>query len=162
MLIIKRRSFLSRNLREVFFFLYTPIQKRYNKFFKPKTSGVKVVVINQEGKYLLVRVGYGARRWAWPGGKIDRGETALLAAERELKEESSLEIKDLKAIGSKEYSWEGKRDTVYFFAGVTNEVDLVIDGQEIIDAGWFDLKGLPKPLSSTVPDGIYALNNPSS
>lgn len=141
--------------------MYNPVRSLYNQIVKPKTDGVKVIMKNNDGKYLLVRIGYAHRKWTWPGGKVDRVETALTAARRELKEESGLEVKDLIAIGDKGYNQEGKRDTVYFFAGETTSIDLIIDGQEIIDAGWFDLHELPEPLSGTVSDGISALNKQS-
>ena len=47
------------------------------------------VVAEQDGKYLIVRE-RGAKRWSLPGGGIERGESALRAAVRELEEETRL------------------------------------------------------------------------
>jgi ADP-ribose pyrophosphatase YjhB (NUDIX family) len=154
MLIIRKRPLPVRIAREIFYFIYTLLEKTYNKCTNPKTYGVKVVIENTEGKFLLVRVGYGAKKWAWPGGKVDRGEASVEAARRELREESGIQVDTLHDMGTKAYRWEGKQDTVYFFAGSTTQTDLIIDGQEIIDAGWFDRASFPEPLSTTVADAL--------
>lgn len=146
-----------RIMREAFFFFYTPALRLYNGVVRPETSGVKVIIRNREGRYLLVRIGYGARRWTWPGGKVDRGETLEEAARRELREESGLDSISLTEVGSKEYNWEGKRDTVHFYQGESSSSDLTVDGQEIIDAGWFELDKLPEPLSVTVSDAVQVI-----
>lgn len=51
------------------------------------------VVLWREGRVLLVRRRQGAAsgRWAFPGGKVERGERLTAAAKRELFEETSIE-----------------------------------------------------------------------
>ncbi|HDH25100.1 MAG TPA: NUDIX domain-containing protein [Actinobacteria bacterium] len=64
--------------------------------------GVGVVIVH-EGKLLLIRRGHGANKglWAVPGGKVEFGETREVAAAREAREETGLEI----AVG--EVVWAG-------------------------------------------------------
>jgi 8-oxo-dGTP diphosphatase len=53
--------------------------------------GVHIVLTDPDGRILLVRQPYRSR-WYLPGGALRRGETFVQAAERELREETGLEI----------------------------------------------------------------------
>jgi 8-oxo-dGTP pyrophosphatase MutT (NUDIX family) len=55
------------------------------------TLGVRAVVIDNEGKVLLVRHSY-APGWILPGGGVERGETAYDAVRREVQEEAGIVI----------------------------------------------------------------------
>jgi 8-oxo-dGTP pyrophosphatase MutT (NUDIX family) len=54
------------------------------------TLGVRGVVVNQEGLVLLVRHTY-TPGWHFPGGGVEKRETAVLSMQRELKEEAGIE-----------------------------------------------------------------------
>lgn len=61
--------------------------------------GVKILLKNEEGKYLLIRRSLEKYpevkgRWDIVGGRIDPNETLLDALKREVKEETGLEIID--------------------------------------------------------------------
>ncbi len=49
------------------------------------------VLIAKDNKILLVKSSYGSQRWSLPGGGVDRGESCMSAASRELAEETGLD-----------------------------------------------------------------------
>lgn len=51
----------------------------------------------------------------FPGGHVEPGESLVLSVIREIKEETGLEIKNVKLCGVKEWFDEGKRFMVFFY-----------------------------------------------
>ncbi len=70
---------------------------------------VGALMFNDAGRVLLVRTRKWSGKWGIPGGKIERGEKAETALARELKEETGLDIGEIKfvlvqdCIGSEEF-----------------------------------------------------------
>jgi len=62
---------------------------------KPWVLAVKMVLLDQEGRCLLIRRSSCCRnfvgKWEWPGGKTDPGEDFATTARRETREETGLE-----------------------------------------------------------------------
>jgi len=60
----------------------------------------KVIIFNKEGKFLTIRRTKTApsnpNKWDFPGGDLDFGEDTTDGIIREIKEESGLEVKELK------------------------------------------------------------------
>jgi len=85
--------------------------------------------------------------WVFPGGAVDAHEgegdaSHRLAAVRELEEEAG--IGGIDPGGLVKFSqWITPRqiairyDTHFFLAGVADDTEVVIDGDEIVDLGWF-------------------------
>lgn len=63
-------------------------------------SVVGVLIYNQKNEILLVKNPKFLDLWTIPGGKIDKGERMEEAARREIKEETGLEINNLKFISA--------------------------------------------------------------
>ena len=120
-----------------------PVVKLYWRIFKPETFGVKVI-IESEGKFLYVRNDYGHRSITFPGGSIEKGESAIQAAAREAKEEIGLDIKNLKLVGEILSTEEGKRDNISIFYAQSDNDCLKIDEFEIAEASWFTKDSPPK------------------
>ena len=105
------------------------------------------IIIEIEGKIVLIKRKNPPYGWAIPGGFIDYGESAEVAARREAKEETGLEIKGLKQFHT--YS-DPRRDprqhtiSVVFVAearGIPKAFD------DAIDIGLFDQGTLPAELA---------------
>jgi 8-oxo-dGTP pyrophosphatase MutT (NUDIX family) len=100
-------------------------------------------VINQSDEtFLLVRLSYSHKNWTIPGGGIKRNEPPQKAAERELKEETGLEVK-LLYFGSYDQTIEYKNDTVDCYVGTIENPEVTIDTMEIVDYCWVDSHALP-------------------
>ncbi len=84
-------------------------------FFINSAAAVAALVVNNEGKLMLVTRGvepnYG--KLDLPGGFIDPGETAENAVKRELAEELGLKVRSLKYIGSAPNEYVFSEFTVY-------------------------------------------------
>ncbi len=59
--------------------------------FRGVSLGVRVVILDAEGAVYLVRHSY-MKGWYLPGGGVERGETALEAAKREVAEEAGIQV----------------------------------------------------------------------
>ncbi len=105
------------------------------------------VIVDISGRIVLVKRKNPPLLWALPGGFIDYGESAEDAADREIREETGLEITDLKQFHC--YS-KPKRDprfhtlTVVFTARSTGTP---VAGDDAAGAGLFDTDNLPRPLA---------------
>ena len=83
--------------------------------------GVKALIINSEGKILVLDSGkwhlkHQKRHWDIPGGRIQEGHSALDTLHREVKEETGI-----KKISKSEF----------FTAVVSNFVDIPVDGRMV-------------------------------
>ena len=69
---------------------------------KVSLVGAVVVILNDKDEILLLKrpptVKWSPDKWALPGGKLEAGETSLVAAKRETKEETALTVTALKKI----------------------------------------------------------------
>jgi ADP-ribose pyrophosphatase YjhB (NUDIX family) len=127
-------------IKHIFYCLVMPIVRLYWRIAKPKTFGVKVLLLHPDSpeKVLLIRHTYGQRsRWNIPGGGYTpTRERAKDAAEREVREELGVSILNLEEIGVYRTSAEGKQDTVTIFRGMPNRLSFQYDDGEISETIW--------------------------
>jgi ADP-ribose pyrophosphatase YjhB (NUDIX family) len=120
-----------------------PFLKIYWFVVRPSTFGVKCIV-EWDGKILLIRNTYGKWGWTFPGGGIKKGESLEDAVRREVKEETGIEIVDLKNVEKFFMTWEYKRDTITVFTAKAASFTIEPQASEIAAAQWFDKQSLPE------------------
>ena len=123
----------------------------------PLRSGVGIVLLNSENKvFVAKRIDNPKKFWQMPQGGVDEGEDFLIAAYRELKEETSIEnvklIKEIDEIITYELPpyllgliWKGKykgQKQKWFemrFLGKENEINLNTKKPEFLEWKWINL-----------------------
>jgi ADP-ribose pyrophosphatase YjhB (NUDIX family) len=68
-----------------------PLFQTAMRLTKGKTLGVRGLVVDGEGRVLLIEHTY-IKGWYMPGGGVDRGEDAETALKREMLEEAGIEV----------------------------------------------------------------------
>lgn len=111
------------------------LMRVYWRLLRPKTHGALVAIWN-DGQLLVVKNSY-VNYYCIPGGYLKSGETATMAAVRELSEECRIRVRpeELRLGRSETHQFEGKTDTVEIF---DLEVELRppfhVDGREVVSA----------------------------
>ena len=129
--------------------------KDYIRWLRSKVGHEKVILVfaggcvfDDDGKVLLQRRG-DSNRWGFPGGAIELGETPEMAAIRELKEETGLDVKVSELLGI--YTDDDMRYPngdqahsiciVYKLERIGGQ--LKCDQVETVDLRYFDLAEMP-------------------
>jgi 8-oxo-dGTP diphosphatase len=110
--------------------------------------GVGVIVMRQGLVLLGLRQGsHGAGTWALPGGHLEFGESVAQCAEREVSEETGLEIHDLSQATYSNDLFEGKHYVTLFVVahGASGEAQL-LEPDKCSRWEWFRWSQLPQPL----------------
>ena len=110
-------------------------------YLDPKIAVGTVIGMPDERIVLVRRAiepGYG--KWVFPGGYVDRGEEITLAAIREAREESGLEVRIDRLINI--YSYAGRAPIVVVYAATWLAGDLVVD-DEGLEARTFEAGSVP-------------------
>lgn len=115
----------------------------------PRLSPAVIALVERDGRALL------ARNARFPGafhsclaGFVEVGETLEEALAREIREEASIEVADVRYAGSQ--AWPFTSSLMLAFTARWAGGEVVPDGDEIVDAGWFgpdELPALPPRLS---------------
>lgn len=91
--------------------------------------------------------------WSLPAGLLRRGESPVYGAAREFAEETGVELSPdvlIPAVPNAVVHTRGRWIDMVFLAEADAEAELVVDRQEILDAGWFALDDLPTLTPATV------------
>lgn len=114
------------------------------------TPGVRAVVVNGEGKVLLLRRPETSKMWpgTWnlPGGNKEPGESFLSGAARELLEETTLQAKARKGRGFRYDFLPHLRGHGYAYVFDHPGGEIVSPAREVAEHGWFHPSDLPENL----------------
>ena len=128
--------------------------------------GAVVGVIDAHGKILLQKRPEGI--WGLPGGLLELEESAEEAARREVLEETGVEIGQLQLVnvfsGEQYFRKLANGDEFYpvTIAYISKDIKsstIRIDGEESIDAGFFDFRKLPENSSPLVRMMVQQYSN---
>ena len=131
------------------------VRKRWWRLAKVQLNGCRVLAFDQGGRLLMIRHSYGSGNWMLPGGGIARREAPLVAARRELAEETGCILRDALVHAVLEEQLYGTTNRVHLIAGRAEGLPRP-DGREIIELGFFGRNALPVPLSPAVASQIDA------
>jgi 8-oxo-dGTP pyrophosphatase MutT (NUDIX family) len=111
----------------------------------PLTIGVRIIVRDEGGRVLLVRHTY-TPGWHFPGGAIDKRETAADAAVRELREEALIEATTVPRLMGVYLNLTQKKSDhiVCFEADEWRPVEGRKRALEIAETGFFPVDALPE------------------
>ncbi|GAA4251127.1 NUDIX hydrolase [Dactylosporangium darangshiense] len=128
-------------------------RRRIVRTFQPTyTIGAVAIVRDpQLSRILLLRQPPGAG-WSLPAGLMDRGETPVQCAARELGEETGIKLspEHLRAANPNAVvHTRGQWVDMVFEAEVEPGAELVVDAAEVIEAAWHRLDNLPPLTVST-------------
>lgn len=118
-----------------------PVHRLWWRIRRPTTYGVKILVRDPSGRFLVVRHSYSdSKRWGLPGGgyRPDR-ETPTEAAAREVLEELGLTLaaNALTELETVTTTLEAKRDTLTILEGAAPAAALILS-PELAEARWIN------------------------
>jgi ADP-ribose pyrophosphatase YjhB (NUDIX family) len=117
----------------------SPFLQLWWRIRKPTTFGVKALLRQADGRFLVVRHSYAdTRRWALPGGGYNpTRETPAQAAAREVHEELHLvvPVDAFTVVDTTVTTLEGKHDTLTILTAPATD-EILTQSPEIAEARW--------------------------
>jgi NAD+ diphosphatase len=116
----------------------------------PTISPCVLALIHKDNKILLARNAlFPEGLFSALAGFIEVSETAEECVEREVFEEVSLKVKNVKYFGSQSWPFPSQLMLAYICEYESGEIN--VDGKEIVEADWYDMDNLPNtPPNSTL------------
>lgn len=101
-------------------------------------------VIVHKGKILVLYKDYKQKYvgWVLPKGTVEEGETHQVTALREVKEEAGVDAHIIKYVGSSQYTFQGREDTVsktvhWYLMGTENFYTKPQREEHFLDVGYY-------------------------
>jgi NAD+ diphosphatase len=115
----------------------------------PRLAPAVIALVEREGKALLARARtFGVPMYSCLAGFVEPGETLEQAVRREVREEVGIGLGEVRYFASQ--PWPFPHSLMVGFLAWWESGEIVIDPDEIVDAGWFgpdELPAIPPKLS---------------
>lgn len=124
--------------------------------------GVKVFIQNNQGEYLMLKrsqpyEGDSECKWDIPGGRLIPGEEQLVAARREVLEETKLNLLSLnRIVGVQDIlRVPGKHTVRITYVGSVEDGEIVLDPKEHTEYKWLSLANAKKTFHDIFLDPVF-------
>ncbi|OPY80236.1 MAG: NADH pyrophosphatase [Syntrophorhabdus sp. PtaU1.Bin153] len=108
----------------------------------PRISPAVIVLVEKGRKVLLARAARFTQDWySVLAGFVEPGETLEDVVRREVKEETGIDVKDIRYFGSQ--PWPFPDSLMVAFTAKYADGEIQVDGNEIVEARWFEYDKLP-------------------
>jgi NAD+ diphosphatase len=108
----------------------------------PRMSPAIIVAVQKGDRILLARASrFPASLYSVLAGFVEPGETLEECLRREVREETGVEVENIKYFGSQ--PWPFPNSLMIAFTADYSGGEVRIDEKEILDAGWFSAENLP-------------------
>jgi NAD+ diphosphatase len=108
----------------------------------PRVSPAMIVAVERDSEILLARSPhFPAGIYSVLAGFVEPGESAEEAVEREVMEESGLQVRDVRYFGSQ--PWPFPNSLMLGFTAQYDSGEIVLEDDEIEDARWFHADDMP-------------------
>lgn len=109
----------------------------------PRISPAVITAVLKDNKILLSHnVAFQGNRHSLIAGFVEPGETLEECVKREILEEVSIQVRNIKYFGSQ--SWPFPNSLMIGFIAEYEGGEISVDGKEISQAGWYDVNSLPE------------------
>jgi 8-oxo-dGTP pyrophosphatase MutT (NUDIX family) len=121
-----------------------PLRAKGRSLRRNPLEAAGAAVFADDGPVLLIRENYDRRRWGFPGGALEPGETPEEAVVREVREATGVEVRIDACVGS--YSLADSSLVAHLFrCTIVTGTPVVPDTGEIAEVGWWPVCALPQP-----------------
>jgi NAD+ diphosphatase len=108
----------------------------------PRISPAVIVLVERGNHVLLARAArFPGDMYSVLAGFVEPGETLESVVEREIREETGIEVQDIRYFGSQ--PWPFPDSLMVAFTAQYRAGEIQVDGREILDARWFRFDQLP-------------------
>lgn len=120
-----------------------------------KKLGAAAVILDSQGRVLMVKHSYGKLNWELPGGAVEAEESVADAAIREVREETTLLVV-VKRLTGIYYMAESDSHHFVFLCSLAHEGQEPLSvSEETTDCGFFAPECLPRPISDFTVQRIH-------